>query len=145
MNKMDQFKEHRSLLFAIAYRMLGSAMEAEDITLWSDGGGKAVSAIRPIYGAANVAKFLFGLGGKMPANFEVRFAWINNQLGIVGYEDERPTTVLTFETAEGRIQAILVVRNPDKLRVIPPNVETDQMQPDDRKLPGDGRCSSRKV
>jgi RNA polymerase sigma-70 factor (ECF subfamily) len=27
----DQFEEYRSLLFAIAYRMLGSAMEAEDI------------------------------------------------------------------------------------------------------------------
>ena len=27
----DPFEEHRSLLFAIAYRMLGSAMEAEDI------------------------------------------------------------------------------------------------------------------
>ena len=27
----DQFEEHRSLLFAMAYRMLGSAMEAEDI------------------------------------------------------------------------------------------------------------------
>jgi len=28
---MDPFEEYRSLLFAIAYRMLGSAMEAEDI------------------------------------------------------------------------------------------------------------------
>src|SRR6185503_11756907 len=28
---MEQFEEYRSLLFAIAYRMLGSAMEAEDI------------------------------------------------------------------------------------------------------------------
>ena len=27
----DPFEEHRSLLFAMAYRMLGSAMEAEDI------------------------------------------------------------------------------------------------------------------
>jgi DNA-directed RNA polymerase specialized sigma24 family protein len=27
----DPFEEYRSLLFAIAYRMLGSAMEAEDI------------------------------------------------------------------------------------------------------------------
>ncbi len=29
--QMDPFEEYRSLLFAIAYRMLGSAMEAEDI------------------------------------------------------------------------------------------------------------------
>jgi len=31
MNSIDQFNEHRLLLFSIAYRMLGSAMEAEDI------------------------------------------------------------------------------------------------------------------
>jgi RNA polymerase sigma-70 factor (ECF subfamily) len=29
--QVDPFEQHRSLLFAIAYRMLGSAMEAEDI------------------------------------------------------------------------------------------------------------------
>ncbi|HEY7295765.1 MAG TPA: sigma factor, partial [Dehalococcoidia bacterium] len=27
----DEFEQHRPLLFGIAYRMLGSAMEAEDV------------------------------------------------------------------------------------------------------------------
>lgn len=31
MNKTDVFDEHRSLLFAIAYRMVGSVMDAEDL------------------------------------------------------------------------------------------------------------------
>jgi RNA polymerase sigma-70 factor (ECF subfamily) len=31
MNRLEEFNQYRSLLFAIAYRMLGSATEAEDI------------------------------------------------------------------------------------------------------------------
>ena len=31
MTKVEQFNEYRPLLFSIAYRMLGSAMEAEDM------------------------------------------------------------------------------------------------------------------
>jgi RNA polymerase sigma-70 factor, ECF subfamily len=31
MNRLDLFNQYRSLLFAIAYRMLGSVTEAEDI------------------------------------------------------------------------------------------------------------------
>jgi RNA polymerase sigma-70 factor, ECF subfamily len=31
MNRLDLFNQHRSLLFGISYRMLGSVTEAEDI------------------------------------------------------------------------------------------------------------------
>jgi len=31
MNRLEIFKQHRSLLFAIAYRMLGSVSDTEDI------------------------------------------------------------------------------------------------------------------
>src|SRR5882672_1483127 len=38
------------------------AVLAEDITLWADGGGKAKgAALKPVYGAASVARFVLGI------------------------------------------------------------------------------------
>ena len=34
---------------------------SEDVTLYSDGGGKTRAALRPIYGADSVARFLTGM------------------------------------------------------------------------------------
>ena len=42
-------------------------------------------------------------------------AQINGDPGIVSYLDGKPYSVLTFEASEGRIAAIYVVSNPDKL------------------------------
>ena len=59
---------------------------ADDITLWSDGGGKVTSATRPIHGATNVAHFFLGIVRKIPANYKVRLTWVNNRPAIIGYE-----------------------------------------------------------
>lgn len=37
------------------------ALLDRDITLWSDGGGKAVAALNPIYGSDKVARFILGV------------------------------------------------------------------------------------
>ena len=95
-------------------------MLSEDITLYSDGGGKARAALRPIHGADNVARFLFGIIRKAPPGLVVRRTRINGQPGIVGYyADGRPQSVTTLEVAEGRIRAIHIVVNPEKLQNIP--------------------------
>jgi hypothetical protein len=79
-------------------------MLSEDITLYSDGGGKARAALRPIHGVDNVARFLFGIVRKAPPRLVVRQTRINGQPGILGYyADGRPQSVTTLEVAEGRI------------------------------------------
>lgn len=94
---------------------------AEDVTLYSDGGGKALAARNPIHGPANVARFLFGIIGKAPPGFSVRRVTVNGHPGLVAYfGDGRPQSVVSLEVSEGRIRAIRIVVNPDKLRALSP-------------------------
>lgn len=96
------------------------ALLSKDIALWSDGGGKVTAARNPIHGADKVARFLFGILAKAPPGFVVRRASINGRPGFVSYfEDGCPQSVATFDVAEGSIQAIHLVVNPEKLENIP--------------------------
>ena len=93
---------------------------APDVTVCSDGGGKAAAARRPIHGAKNVAAFFLGLARQAPAGAVGWFAEINGETGFVLYEDGRATTALVPHIADGRIQAVYAMRNPDKLQRFPP-------------------------
>jgi RNA polymerase sigma-70 factor, ECF subfamily len=96
------------------------ALLSEDVTLWSDGGGKARAALNPIRGADKVARFFSGVLRKAPPGFVIRRARINGHPGFVGYfEDGSPQSVTTFDAAEGSIRAIRLVVNPEKLQKIP--------------------------
>jgi RNA polymerase sigma-70 factor (ECF subfamily) len=96
------------------------ALLSEDVTLWSDGGGKARAALNPISGVQKVARFFSGILRKAPPGLVVRWAQINGRPGLVGYfQDGRPQSVTTFDIAEGRIRAIRLVVNPDKLQNMP--------------------------
>lgn len=93
---------------------------SDDITVWSDGGGKVTAARHPIHGPDRVARFFLGLVSKAPPAFVARLARINGGPGIIGYVDGHPLNVLTFDVADGRIRAIRIVLNPEKLRAVPP-------------------------
>jgi RNA polymerase sigma-70 factor, ECF subfamily len=96
------------------------AVLAEDVTLRSDGGGKAAAALNPILGADKVARFFIGVTKKYrEVNAAYRFAEINGQPGVIAYIGGEPASVVTFEVADGRIGNIFIVRNPDKLRTMP--------------------------
>jgi RNA polymerase sigma-70 factor (ECF subfamily) len=90
-----------------------------DIVLYSDGGGKAKAATRPVVGAANVARFIFGVLDKAPRGFTAGVATVNGQPGIVCYVEGEPYTVLSLDIADGVVRGIYIVVNPDKLEHIP--------------------------
>jgi len=92
---------------------------ADDITLWSDGGGKAVAAREPIHGSDRVARFLLGIYSKRPADLEVRMLRVNGEPGVVTYAGGRVLTALVLEIGGGRIRAVRTVVNPDKLQGLP--------------------------
>lgn len=97
------------------------AVLAEDVTLWSDGGGKARAARNPVYGAANVARFLVGALRKAPSGLVVRPTRVNGGPGLVGYfGDGTPQSATTFMFAGGRIAEIRLVVNPEKLEGVGP-------------------------
>lgn len=91
---------------------------AEDITLWSDGGGKATAARNPIHGAERVAAFLLGIVSKVSLPWETRVAPVNGQPGILVSVAGQLNSVCALDIVDGRIQAIRVVVNPDKLRAL---------------------------
>ena len=49
-----------------------------------------------------------------------RFVEVNGLPGIVSYQDGRPCPVFTIEARSGRIDAIYIVTNPEKLSRLPP-------------------------
>ena len=98
-------------------RALG-AMLAQDVSLHSDGGGKRPATVRPALGFSQVMQVHKALGvlfGKYGSTL-LRTCRINGLPGFVTQEadGEIQTTALAIEN--GRISAIYVMRNPDKLR-----------------------------
>ena len=93
---------------------------ASDVVLRSDGGGKALAVPNLIVGADKVARGILGSLEKLvPRNLLTRMALINGQPGIVSYLNGKPYSVLTLDTSEGRIRAIYVLTNPEKLAHLP--------------------------
>ena len=93
------------------------ALLAEDAELWSDGGGKAQAALNVIHGADRVARFFIGISTKQAPGLEIVFRPVNGRPGIVGYVGARADFALALEPHDsGRIAAVYIVRNPDKLK-----------------------------
>jgi RNA polymerase sigma-70 factor (TIGR02957 family) len=96
---------------------------APDVTLISDGGGKAKAPLHPIVGAAKVARWLAGISARPYMGIEisdmtVELAEINGGLGTLITVGGKPITAVTTVVAGGRITEIELVANPDKLRGI---------------------------
>jgi RNA polymerase sigma-70 factor, ECF subfamily len=91
---------------------------AEDAVLYSDGGGKRAAALNPIYGADKILRFLVGVARKNPElpAMQWRAATVNGLAGFVMREEGGAIDTIAFEHHDGRIVAIYVVRNPEKLR-----------------------------
>jgi RNA polymerase sigma-70 factor, ECF subfamily len=89
---------------------------AQDIVVYSDGGGKAFAAKKPVVGMELVARFFFGIVKQAPPGWEVRFARSNGLPAIVNFIDGVPHSVLAFQIFDGRIQNVFAVLNPDKLQ-----------------------------
>src|SRR5215469_12370154 len=91
---------------------------ADDAVLCTDGGGKRVSARNPIRGADKIARFFAGIARKNAAlaTIGARPAIVNGMAGFVLHEADGSIDTMAFEHRDGRIVAIYVVRNPDKLQ-----------------------------
>ncbi|MEO9254232.1 MAG: sigma factor-like helix-turn-helix DNA-binding protein, partial [Tepidiformaceae bacterium] len=92
---------------------------ANDITLWSDGGGKVSAAMNLIRGAQPSAALVIGLASKTAFEYEYASIAISDINGEPAVVLRNPTggitNVVMFEVVDGRIQQLFIVRNPDKL------------------------------
>ena len=92
-------------------------MLAPDVTVHGDGGGKAQVARKPLAGREQVMRHLVGLlrRGRV-LGVSLRLAWVNGQPGAVAHDAEgRVVSVFALDIADGIVQAIRAVVNPDKL------------------------------
>ena len=90
---------------------------AEDAVLITDGGGKRKAALRPLVGRDDVIALISGLvwRGSVPMAGQMRLARINGDFGIV-LQTKDDVMTIAFEPGKGgRLAAIYMVRNPDKL------------------------------
>jgi len=94
------------------------AMLAEDVSAHADGGGKRPAAMEPILGIEAVMAILEKLAGLFRANGSklVRTGFVNGLLGFVTLEADGELQTTALDIEDGKIAAIYVVRNPDKLR-----------------------------
>jgi len=100
---------------------LNQVMEllAPDVTAWTDGGGKIRAALRPLHGADKVARWILGvLAGQLP-DLGIHPVLVNGEPGLlVTSADVLDNVVAVDLSADGRIEAIRLIRNPDKLQHI---------------------------
>ena len=95
---------------------------AHDVVFRGDGGGKAPAAKRALHGRARVARTLIA-GLRALARFGI--AWrreeVNGQPGALFFDREgRLVSVMSLDVAEGEIQGVSAIVNPDKLRHLGP-------------------------
>jgi RNA polymerase sigma-70 factor, ECF subfamily len=88
---------------------------AEDVTVWSDGGGKVSGVRQPIHGRDKVARFIIGTPSHAPEGTTVEVIEANGLPALLIRVKGQIAGVFTLEVDGEVIRAIRNVANPDKL------------------------------
>jgi RNA polymerase sigma-70 factor, ECF subfamily len=91
---------------------------AADAAVYGDGGGKAPSWPRPIFGQRQVARLLAATGAQIRRlGVRRRPVYVNGQPGAVFLDPEgRLINVMSLDIADGVVQTVRSIINPEKLR-----------------------------
>ena len=94
------------------------AMLAADVSVHADGGGKRPAAVKPIVGFDAVMKAHEKLATLFKKNGSklVRAGFVNGLPGFITLEADGELQTTALEIEDGKVAAIYVVRNPDKLK-----------------------------
>ncbi|WP_092542445.1 RNA polymerase sigma factor SigJ [Actinoplanes derwentensis] len=90
---------------------------APDVVMIGDSGGKAQAVTTPPAGRLQVARLFAGLFRRFEkVGVTMRLAWVNGRPGAVFHDPQnRVSAVMSLELADGVIQTVRSVVNPDKL------------------------------
>ena len=91
---------------------------AADVTVYADGGGKASAAMQPVVGLDDVLQLQASLALVFARKMSriVRYGFINGLPGFVTIEQDDTLQTTALQIKDGKVVAIYVMRNPDKLR-----------------------------
>jgi len=97
-----------------------TALLAKDVSMWSDGGGKASAARHPLVGRDQVLNFLTGLhrtaeAAGLTRDVSLRIEDVNSEPALVIRVGVRLESIFVFSIDDDTVSAIRVVRNPEKL------------------------------
>lgn len=92
---------------------------AADAVAYGDGGGKAPALRKPVFGREKVARLF--LRARSIAVTSLRQVEVNGQPGalLLG-PDGRPVVVVSLDIADGLVQTVHAISNPDKLQHLEP-------------------------
>jgi len=95
------------------------ALLAPDVRLVGDSGGKSRAPLRILESADKVGRFLVGAAQKGVPDPSFRFMELNGGPALVVLSAGKPDSVFQLDVYEGRVQAVYIIRNPDKLLSLP--------------------------
>ena len=101
---------------------------AADVVVYGDGGGKGPAIARPLYGRERVVELFgeFRPWSQLLGVRSIRAAEVNGQPGALYLDaDGRPVAVVSLDIADGLVQAVRTITNPDKLRHLTPPTDRD--------------------
>jgi RNA polymerase sigma factor (sigma-70 family) len=94
-----------------------AAMLAEDVTIHADGGGRVTAFRNVIHGIDRVLRLFVGVARKAHLRPTLlRAVTIDGLPGLVSIDRGQLLQTTALEIRDGKISAIYIVRNPDKLR-----------------------------
>lgn len=125
--RRTRYKVDPALQRELTERFLAAATEgdldgllsllAPDVRLVGDSGGRVKAPLRAIESADKVSRFVIGVtqqgGGIQDASF--RFVELNGGPALLVLSAGKPDSVFQLDVADGRIQCVYIVRNPEKL------------------------------
>jgi hypothetical protein len=95
------------------------------VVLRVDGGGKVLAYLNPIVGLDRILRLYAGLKGKIQPGVLIRRVWIDGLPGYVTREQGDILQTTAFAVENGRITAIYITRNLDKLSHVANELATD--------------------
>jgi RNA polymerase sigma-70 factor (ECF subfamily) len=103
------------------------ALLADDVVLHGDGGGKVPALARALHGSRRVARTLrawFRQGARLPGA-SVREVEVNGHPGALLIAEGALLGVMALDIADGRVQGVRSIVNPDKLRHLGPALSAE--------------------
>ncbi|MFD5518964.1 RNA polymerase sigma-70 factor [Streptomyces sp. NPDC127066] len=92
---------------------------APEARLIGDSGGRAQAPLRILDTAEKVGRFVVGVTRKGVSGLSLRFLEVNGGLAVLALSDGKPDSIIQLDVADGRVQCVYIVRNPEKLMSIP--------------------------
>jgi RNA polymerase sigma-70 factor (ECF subfamily) len=101
---------------------------AADVVVYADGGGKAPAILRPVFGRERAVRLFSKLrpSEQRLGVSSMRHAEINGQPGALYLDaDGRPLAVISLDIVDDLVQTVRAISNPDKLRHLTPEADSD--------------------